>query len=107
MLRASGSLRCKPRPNLAAPSAQTLGRSLAAHEERGFEAGEHARPLVGVGNTDAYVVMSLHAGPSESAGDKLGRLLFFVGALKDVGAARVTAIVLYLCHARKDRNRAE
>jgi ribose-phosphate pyrophosphokinase len=30
-------------------------------------------------------------------------LLFFVGALKDAGAARVTAVSPYLCYARKDR----
>jgi ribose-phosphate pyrophosphokinase len=35
--------------------------------------------------------------------DKLGRLLFFVGALKDAGAERVTAVTPYLCYARKDR----
>ena len=29
--------------------------------------------------------------------------LFFIGALKDAGAARVTAVVPYLCYARKDR----
>jgi hypothetical protein len=34
-------------------------------------------------------VQSLHGGPSESANDKLCRLLFFIGALKDIGAARV------------------
>jgi ribose-phosphate pyrophosphokinase len=39
----------------------------------------------------------------ESANDKLCRLLFFIGALKDAGAARVTAVVPYLCYARKDR----
>ena len=38
-----------------------------------------------------------------SANDKLCRLLFFIGALKDAGAARVTAVVPYLCYARKDR----
>jgi ribose-phosphate pyrophosphokinase len=49
------------------------------------------------------VVQSLHGGPTESGDDKLCRLLFFVGALKDAGAARVTAAVPYLCYARKDR----
>jgi phosphoribosylpyrophosphate synthetase len=34
--------------------------------------------------------------------DKLCRLLFFIGALKDAGAERVTAVVPYLCYARKD-----
>ena len=61
------------------------------------------RPLDPVGGTDVYVVQSTHGGPDESANDKLCRLLFFIGALKDAGAARVTAIVPYLCYARKDR----
>ena len=84
--------------------ARALGQPLAKHEERQFEDGEHkTRPLDPVGGTDVYVVQSLHGGPSESANDKLCRLLFFIGALKDAGAARVTAIVPYLCYARKDR----
>jgi ribose-phosphate pyrophosphokinase len=77
---------------------------LCAHEEREFEDGEHkARPLDPVGNADVYVVQSLHGGPEASANDKLCRLLFFIGALKNAGAARVTAVVPYLCYARKDR----
>lgn len=84
--------------------AQALGQPLAAHEEREFEDGEHkARPLDAVRGADVYVVQSLHGGPSESANDKLCRLLFFIGALKDAGAARITAVVPYLCYARKDR----
>jgi ribose-phosphate pyrophosphokinase len=84
--------------------AEALDQPLAAHEERDFEDGEHkARPLDTVRGTDVYVVQSLHSGPAESANDKLCRLLFFIGALKDAGAARVTAVVPYLCYARKDR----
>ena len=84
--------------------AHALGQPLAAHEEREFEDGEHkVRPLEPVGGADVYVVQSLHGGPIESANDKLCRLLFFIGALKDAGAARVTAVVPYLCYARKDR----
>ncbi len=84
--------------------AQALGRALAAHEEREFEDGEHkARPLDAVEGADVYVIQSLHGGPTQSANDKLCRLLFFIGALKDAGAARVTAVVPYLCYARKDR----
>jgi ribose-phosphate pyrophosphokinase len=49
------------------------------------------------------VTQSLHGGPALSANDKLCRLLFFIGALKDAGAASVTAVVPYLCYARKDR----
>jgi ribose-phosphate pyrophosphokinase len=83
---------------------QALGQPLASHEERAFEDGEHkARPLEPVAGRDVYVVQSLHGGPALSANDKLCRLLFFVGALKDAGAARVTAVVPYLCYARKDR----
>jgi ribose-phosphate pyrophosphokinase len=84
--------------------AKCLGMPLCAHEEREFEDGEHkARPLDPVGNADVYVVQSLHGGPEASANDKLCRLLFFIGALKNAGAARVTAVVPYLCYARKDR----
>ena len=84
--------------------AEALGIALSALEERGFEDGEHkARPLVPVRGMQVYVIQSLHGGPRESANDKLCRLLFFIGALKDAGAARVTALVPYLCYARKDR----
>jgi len=84
--------------------ADALGEPLASHEEREFEDGEHkARPLDTVRGTDVYVVQSLHGGPLESANDKLCRLLFFIGALRDAGAHRVTALIPYLCYARKDR----
>lgn len=81
-----------------------LGVPLSEHEEREFEDGEHkARPLTSVTGADAYVIQSLHAGPAASVNDKLCRLLFFLGALGDAGAARVTAVLPYLCYARKDR----
>jgi ribose-phosphate pyrophosphokinase len=89
---------------LGAAIAANLGQPIASHEEREFEDGEHkARPLECVRGADVYVVQSLHAGPSQSANDKLCRLLFFIGALKESGAKRVTAVVPYLCYARKDR----
>src|SRR6516225_2271309 len=59
--------------------AQHLDLVLASHEERAFEDAE------------------------QTPNDKLVRLLFFIGALKDAGADRVTAAVPYLCYARKDR----
>ncbi len=81
-----------------------LGHALSAHEERDFEDGEHkARPLDPVAGADVYVIHSLHGGPNQSANDKLCRLLFFIGALKDAGARRVTAVAPYLCYSRKDR----
>src|SRR6516162_5660928 len=62
--------------------ANALGQPLSLHEEREFEDGEHkARPLEPVTGQDVYVVQSLHGGPSQSANDKLCRLLFFIGAL--------------------------
>jgi len=89
---------------LGAAVAAGLDQPLAVHEEREFEDGEHkARPLAAVNGADVYVIQSLHSGPKESANDKLCRLLFFIGAIKDAGAARVTAVTPYLCYARKDR----
>jgi ribose-phosphate pyrophosphokinase len=89
---------------LGAGISAALGVPLAAHEEREFEDGEHkARPLDAVNGADVYVVQSLHGGPQQSANDKLCRLLFFIGAIKDAGAARVTAVTPYLSYARKDR----
>jgi ribose-phosphate pyrophosphokinase len=83
--------------------AHALNVPLAAHEERAFEDGEHkSRPLVNVRARDVFVVQSLYGDAGESANDKLCRLLFFIGALKDAAAARVTALVPYLCYARKD-----
>lgn len=77
---------------------------LAAHEEREFEWGQHkCRPLEGVRGADAYVIHSLHGEHGQSVNDKLCRLLFFAGALRDAGATRITAVVPYLCYSRKDR----
>jgi ribose-phosphate pyrophosphokinase len=81
-----------------------LGTPLAPHEEREFEDGEHkVRPLANVRGRDVFVVQSLYGDPRQSVNDKLCRLLFFVGALKDADAARVTAVVPYLAYARKDQ----
>ncbi len=83
---------------------QALGVPLDAHEERLFDDGEHkCRPLVNVRGNDVFVVESLYGDPLHSANDKLCRLLFFIGAIKDAGAARVTAVLPYLAYSRKDR----
>jgi ribose-phosphate pyrophosphokinase len=84
--------------------AKHLDLVLAELEERAFEDGEHKiRPLVEVGRQDVFVIHSLYGDADESPNDKLCRLLFFIGALKDARAGRVTAVVPYLCYARKDR----
>lgn len=81
-----------------------LDIALSPHEEREFEDGEHkARPLVSVRGKDVFVIQSLYGDEQQSGNDKLCRLLFFIGALKDAAAARVTAVVPYLAYARKDR----
>jgi ribose-phosphate pyrophosphokinase len=84
--------------------AAALKLTLARHEEREFEDGEHkGRPLENVRDRDVYVIHSLYGEPGMSANDKLVRLLFFIGALKDASATRVTAVCPYLAYSRKDR----
>ncbi len=84
--------------------AEALGIGLAAHEEREFDDGEHkSRPLASVRGRDVFVVQSLFSDRHQSVNDKLCRLLFFLGALRDASAARVTAVVPYLAYARKDQ----
>lgn len=84
--------------------ADCLGVTLASSEEREHGGGEHKmRPLDDVRHQDVFVVQSLFADEHASANDKLCRLLFFLGALKDAGARRVTAVVPYFAYARKDR----
>ncbi len=90
--------------DLAERVAGRLEVALAAHEERNFEDGEHkTRALQDVRGHDVFVLHSLHGDASESGNDKLCRLLFFCGALKDAGAERVTAVTPSLCYARKDQ----
>ena len=83
--------------------ARQFGIALSAHEEREFEDGEHkSRPLVSVRNKDIFVIHSLYADSQQSVNDKLVRLLFFIGALRDASAARITAVAPYLAYSRKD-----
>lgn len=84
--------------------AKALGVPLSEHEEREFEDGEHkARPLVSVRGRDVYVIQSLFSDQTESVNDKICRLLFFLGAMRESGAARITAVIPYFAYARKDR----
>lgn len=84
--------------------ASQLGISLATHEDRNFEDGEHkSRPLQSLGGRDVYVLHTLFGEETLSVNDKLLRLLFFIATVKDAGAKRVTALLPYLAYARKDR----
>jgi len=76
--------------------ARCLGISLGQLEERSFVDGEHkVRPLENVRGDDVYVLHSLYGDAQQSVNDKLIRLLFLIGALKDAGAASVSAVVPY------------
>ncbi len=84
--------------------ARAAGVEIAPHEERTFEDGEHkARPLASVRGADVFVLDSLYGDAHHSANDRLCRMLFFLATVRDAGAASVTAVVPYLCYARKDR----
>jgi ribose-phosphate pyrophosphokinase len=81
-----------------------LGIALSDHEEREFEFGHHkSRPLVNVRGRDVFVIQLLHGDLEQSVNDKLCRLLFFLGALRDASAANITAVVPFLCYSRKDQ----
>ncbi len=59
--------------------ASNLDMTLAQHEERNFEDGEHKiRPLENVRNRDVFVIQSLYSNAARSVNDKLCRLLFFL-----------------------------
>ena len=84
--------------------ARELNIPLSQHEELEFEDGEHkSRPLENVRNQEVFVIQSLYADQNQTINDKLCRLLFFIGALRDASAKRVTAVVPYLCYARLDQ----
>ena len=88
----------------AAQVSEALGQPLARHESRDFDDGEFKlRPLDSVRGRDTYILHSLRGMDGRSVNDRLVRLLFFVAALRDAGARRVTAVTPYLCYARKDR----
>lgn len=93
-----------PDQAFAADVARCAGVSLAPLEDRAFEDGEYKiRPLESVRGRDVYVLSSLYHGEGASSADRLLKMLFFIGALRDAGAARITAVTPYLCFARKDR----
>lgn len=84
--------------------ADHVGVELSPLEEREFEDGEHKiRPLCNVRGRRVFVIHSLYAEPAAGVNDKLCRLLFLIGALRDAGAGEITAVLPYLAYARKDQ----
>lgn len=74
----------------AARVSRHMGLELAELEERAFEDGEHkTRALTSVESRNAVIFHALYGDDERSVNDKLCRLLFFCGALKDAGARHV------------------
>lgn len=102
----------RPLALFALGASADYGRRIAAQlqlpldpvEERVFEDGEHkTRPMIEIRGRHAVAIHALYGDGEQTVNDKLCRLLFFIGALKESGAARVTVVAPYLCYARKDR----
>jgi len=84
--------------------ARAAGYPLAPHEFRAFSGGQHkARALVSVRGEDVFVLSAMRPTDGVSVNDHLIRLLFFIAACRDHGAARLTAVVPWLAYSRKDR----
>ncbi|MBP6095418.1 MAG: ribose-phosphate pyrophosphokinase [Methyloversatilis sp.] len=106
----------QPEPCLFAPGSNRtfaeavcrhLGTTLGEHDEKAFSDGEFRTRLVTcVRGKDVFVIQSLHGDAQQSTDEKLLRLLFFIATAVDAGAARVSAVVPYLCYARQDRRSA-
>ena len=74
------------------------------HVERFFADREtYVRSDVNVRGCDVYAITGLFADPEQSVPEKLVKLLFFAGSLKDASAKRVAAVCPYLGYARQDR----
>ncbi len=90
--------------DLAQGIAEASGFAVDPSEFRDFEDGEHkGRPLISVRNEDVVVLSYLHGDGALSVNDRLCRLLFFLAACRENGAARITVLVPYLIYTRKDR----
>ncbi|MAL98104.1 MAG: ribose-phosphate pyrophosphokinase [Alteromonadaceae bacterium] len=81
-----------------------LGLQSMELEERDFGDGENKiRPLCSVRDRDVYLVQSIYSDAGLSVNDKLVRVLFLIGALRDASAGRITLVAPYICYSRKDR----
>lgn len=89
---------------LAARVSRDAGLKLSALEERRFEGGEFKlRPLESVRDRPVFVLESLAGTAAASVADRLLRLLFLLGVLRDGGASPLIALLPYLAFARKER----
>ena len=97
----------------AASVASHLGVKLTPHTEKSFEDGESYVKSgtkedsdVHFGNVrghNVFIIQSLYSDDVESANDKLVKLCWMIGSLKDASAHEITPIIPYLAYARQDR----
>lgn len=81
-----------------------LGIERTQHEETYFDDGEcYVRSLENVRGRDVFVVCSLYNSHIERLADKVMKLLFFIGSLRDASAARITIVFPYIAYQRQDR----
>jgi ribose-phosphate pyrophosphokinase len=81
-----------------------IGVRLSEHEETYFDDGEcYVRSKENVRGADVFVICSLYNSVTERLADKVMKLLFFTGSLRDASAARVTLVFPYLSYQRQDR----
>lgn len=84
--------------------ADHLDIELSEHEEHVFEDGEvYLKSNQNIRGCDVYVVVSLYSDDQENVNQKLFKLAFFIGSLKDASADRITAVIPYMAYARQDR----
>jgi len=84
--------------------ANALNRELSPHREFYHDDRElYVRACVNVRRCSVFVIASLYTDQTETVNDKLAKLKYFVGALKDAAAEKVIAICPYFCYARSDR----
>lgn len=84
--------------------ARQLALPLGELTEHRYEDGEYkCHPLDPVSGRDVVLFSGLYPEPGLSVHDKLCRLLFLCGAIKDAGARHLQVVSPYLCYSRKER----
>ena len=84
--------------------ANALNRQLSPHREFYHPDKEvYVRASVNVRRCHTFVIGSLYTDEQETVNDKLAKMKYLIGALKDAHAAEVTAVCPYLPYARSDR----
>lgn len=84
--------------------ARYLDIPVSRHVEHYFDDKEpYVRSDVNVRGSDVYVLTSLYSDREQTVGEKLTKLLFFIGSLVDASARRITVVAPFLAFSRQDR----